>query len=44
MQEAAAAIRATGTAAGPGGRLAGFDERDALVDLAAWSRREEKYA
>lgn len=44
MQEAAAAIRATGTAAGLGERLAGFDERDALVDLPAWQRRERRYA
>jgi 2-methylisocitrate lyase-like PEP mutase family enzyme len=43
MQEAAAAIHATGTAAGMGSRLAGFDERDALVDLAAWQRREQAY-
>lgn len=44
MQEAAAAIRTTGTAAGLGERLAGFDERDALVDLPAWQRRERRYA
>ncbi len=44
IQEAAAAIKATGTAAGTGSRLAGFDERDALVDLAGWRRREAVYA
>ncbi|MDR7417884.1 MAG: isocitrate lyase/phosphoenolpyruvate mutase family protein [Armatimonadota bacterium] len=44
MQEAAAALRATGTAAGLGERLAGFDERDALVDLPAWQARERRYA
>ncbi|MGH2405446.1 MAG: isocitrate lyase/PEP mutase family protein [bacterium] len=43
LQDAAAAVRATGTAAGLGARLAGFDERDALVDLAAWQQRERKY-
>lgn len=43
MQDAAAAVRATGTAAGLGERLAGFDERDALVDLASWQRREHAY-
>ncbi len=43
MQDAAAAVRATGTAAGLGARLAGFDERDALVDLASWQRRERVY-
>jgi 2-methylisocitrate lyase-like PEP mutase family enzyme len=44
LQEAAAAIRQTGTAAGLGTRLAGFDERDAVVDLAAWQQRERRYA
>ena len=44
MQEAAAAIRETGTAAGMGARLAGFEERDALVDLALWQDREQRYA
>lgn len=44
LQEAAAAIRQTGTAAGLGLRLAGFDERDAVVDLAAWQQREQRYA
>ncbi|MDR7523406.1 MAG: oxaloacetate decarboxylase [Armatimonadota bacterium] len=44
MQDAADAIRRTGTAAGLGERLAGFDERDALVDLAFWQRLEERYA
>jgi 2-methylisocitrate lyase-like PEP mutase family enzyme len=44
MQTAAAAIRATGTAAGLGAGLAGFDERDALVDLPEWRRREATYA
>ena len=44
MQEAAAAIKATGTASGMGARLAGFNERDTLVDLAAWQRREQIYA
>ena len=44
MQEAAAAIKATGTASGMGARLAGFNERDTLVDLAAWQRREQLYA
>ncbi len=44
MQEAAAAIRETGTAAGMGARLAGFKERDALVDLALWQEREQRYA
>ncbi len=43
MQDAAAAIKTTGTAAGLGARLAGFDERDALVDLAGWRRREATY-
>lgn len=43
MQEAAQAVRATGTAAGLGPRLAGFDERDALVDLAAWQERDRLY-
>lgn len=43
MQDAAVAVRATGTAAGLGERLAGFDERDALVDLASWQRREHAY-
>jgi len=43
MQEAAAALRATGTAAGMGERLAGFGERDALVDLAAWQEREKRW-
>ncbi len=43
LQEAAAAVRATGTAAGLGARLAGFDERDALVDLASWQERERRY-
>jgi 2-methylisocitrate lyase-like PEP mutase family enzyme len=44
MQEAAAAIRTTGSAASLGERLAGFDERDALVDLAVWQDRERRYA
>jgi len=44
LQEAAAAIKATGTAAGLGARLAGFDERDGLVDLPVWQRREQHYA
>jgi 2-methylisocitrate lyase-like PEP mutase family enzyme len=44
MQEAAAAMKATGTASGMGARLAGFNERDTLVDLAAWQRREQIYA
>jgi len=44
MQEAATALRATGSAAGLGDRLVGFDERDALVDLASWERREQRYA
>ncbi len=43
MQDAAAAIRIAGTAAGLGDRLAGFDERDALVDLPAWEERERRY-
>jgi len=43
IQDAAAAIRATGTAAGLGARLASFEERDALVDLAEWRRREATY-
>lgn len=43
MQEAAALIRATGTAAGMGARLAGFDERDALVDLPGWQARERRW-
>lgn len=43
MQDAAAAVRATGTAAGLGSRLAGFDERDALVDLASWQQRDRLY-
>ncbi len=43
MQEAAAAIRDTGTAAGMGDRLAGFTERDALVGLARWQEREQRY-
>jgi 2-methylisocitrate lyase-like PEP mutase family enzyme len=44
MQEAAAAIRATGTAVGMGERLAGFADRDAAVDLAGWQARERRYA
>lgn len=44
LQEAAAAIKAVGTAAGLGARLAGFDERDGLVDLPGWQRREQRYA
>ncbi|MBI4279574.1 MAG: isocitrate lyase/PEP mutase family protein [Armatimonadetes bacterium] len=44
MQEAAAAICATGTAAGMGDRLAGFKDRDAVVDLAAWEEMERRYA
>lgn len=44
MQTAAAAIKATGTAAGLGAGLAGFDERDALVGLPEWRRREATYA
>jgi 2-methylisocitrate lyase-like PEP mutase family enzyme len=44
MQEAAEAVRSTGTATGMGGRLAGFSERDALVDLARWQERERRYA
>jgi len=44
LQEAAAAIKAAGTAAGLGARLAGFDERDGLVDLPVWQRREQHYA
>ena len=44
LQEAAASIKATGTAAGLGARLAGFDERDGLVDLPLWQRREQRYA
>ncbi len=44
LQEAAAAIKAVGTAAGLGARLAGFDERDELVDLPVWQRREQRYA
>ena len=44
LQEAAAAIKATGTAAGLGTRLAGFAERDGLVDLPLWQRREQHYA
>ncbi len=44
MQDAVAALRATGSATGLGDRLAGFDERDALVDLAAWQRREQRYS
>jgi 2-methylisocitrate lyase-like PEP mutase family enzyme len=44
LQEAAAAVKATGTAAALGPRLAGFDERDALVDLEAWQGREDRYA
>jgi 2-methylisocitrate lyase-like PEP mutase family enzyme len=45
MQDAAAAIRTTGSAASLGAaRLAGFDERDALVDLAVWQDREQRYA
>ncbi len=43
MQDAAAAIKTAGTAAGLGARLAGFDERDALVDLPGWRRREATY-
>lgn len=43
MQDAAQAVRATGTAAGLGQRLAGFDERDALVDLATWQQRDRRY-
>lgn len=43
MQDAAQALRATGTAAGLGQRLAGFDERDALVDLATWQQRDRQY-
>ncbi|MGQ0550646.1 MAG: isocitrate lyase/PEP mutase family protein [Armatimonadota bacterium] len=43
MQDAAQAVRATGTAAGLGTRLAGFDERDALVDLASWQQRDRLY-
>jgi len=43
MQDAAAAIKTAGTAAGLGARLAGFDERDALVDLPGWRRRETTY-
>lgn len=43
MQDAAQAVRVTGTAAALGPRLAGFDERDALVDLAAWQRRDRQY-
>jgi 2-methylisocitrate lyase-like PEP mutase family enzyme len=44
MQEAAAAIRQTGTAAGLGERLAGFNEREALVDLSGWQTKEQRYA
>lgn len=44
LQEAATAIKATGSAVDLGDRLAGFDERDALVDLPAWQRREQRYA
>ena len=43
MQDAAAAIKTAGTAAGLGARLVGFDERDALVDLPGWRRREATY-
>jgi 2-methylisocitrate lyase-like PEP mutase family enzyme len=43
MQDAAAAIKTAGTAAGLGARLSGFDERDALVDLPGWRRREATY-
>ncbi|MCL6552149.1 MAG: oxaloacetate decarboxylase [Firmicutes bacterium] len=43
MQEAAALVRATGTATGMGDRLASFVERDRLVDLAAWEERERRY-
>jgi 2-methylisocitrate lyase-like PEP mutase family enzyme len=44
MQEAAAAIRETGTAAGLGDRLAGFDERDAIARLEEWQQREDRFA
>jgi 2-methylisocitrate lyase-like PEP mutase family enzyme len=43
MQEAAALVRATGTATGMGDRLASFAERDRLVALAAWEERERRY-
>lgn len=43
MQEAASAVRATGTAAGMGDRLAGFGERDAIVNLPAWLERERRW-
>lgn len=43
MQDAVAAIRETGTAAGMGERLAGFGDRDALVDLASWQEREQRW-
>lgn len=43
MQEAATAIKQTGTAAGMGSRLAGFEEREALVDLALWQAREQRW-
>ncbi|MDR7481857.1 MAG: isocitrate lyase/phosphoenolpyruvate mutase family protein [Armatimonadota bacterium] len=43
MQEAAALVRATGTATGMGDRLASFAERDRLVGLAAWEERERRY-
>ncbi len=43
MQDAAQTIRATGTAAGLGPRLAGFDERDTIVDLATWHERDRLY-
>ncbi len=43
MQGAAAVLRATGTASSLGDRLAGFDERDALVDLPSWQTREQRY-
>ena len=43
MQDAATVIKQTGTAAGMGTRLAGFEERDALVDLALWQKREHRY-
>lgn len=44
MQGAAVALRATGTASSLGDRLAGFEERDALVDLPSWLVREQGYA
>ena len=44
MQDSAAAIKTMGTAVGLGEGLAGFDERDALVDLPEWRRREASYA